>query len=802
MKLYPRIALFILAIAGFSVFVAPAAHAQIKYQGFYFVEDDMYNIHYMDELAGYNNVLKISIDNTKNPQAIATKARQDGYTYVEITLGFNEALFTNADGARDAYLQNVKKKLYQDSDLGNMLLDIHILEEEFTLLHQHYFDDWAFVKNLDVAACQAKYHDPTLNARNCEDYAMKEGLESYISDVKKYFPGIPTIIVENTWGYNFEPPSNLDILGIDAYYIPSTADCGENQQTLFRVYVTDVVNYAKRYGKPIYMVGAVFNSGPYKMPSQCQAQWYIDYAKNTPEVIGLNWFLYATVDGVNGVRNDPLVTFLKQEGRKLFNSTPVITSTAINASQIIPNAQNTYQISVTASDKDGADDIKAQYALVNQLYQGVNGGQYRGYVGWSKDGDSVQKYYFPGISGAVIPCLGGGTAAKAVGYGEEYMNLLSCSTSVSSTTRTTVFTVSFNLNFTAPTANNTVSGWATDEALARSGWQTFGSFGLKSNSAPIITNTAINTSTIAPNMNTPYQISISASDKDGVNDIKVEYALINQLYQGPNGGQYRGYLGWSQNNDAVEKYYFPGVSGSVMPCAGGGYAAKAVAYGAEYMNLISCSTSTSGTTRTTVFTVTFNTNFTAPTANNTVSGWATDEALARSGWQTFQTFGLVRNTSPMVVNAAINASRIVPNGQNTYQITVASSDTDGPNDIKAQYALVNQLYQGVNGGQYRGYVGWSKDGDMVQNYYFPGIQGATFPCTGGGVAAKAIGYGQEYLNVLGCSTSVSGNTRTTVFTVSFNPNFTAPATGNTISGWATDAYLARSGWQTFGTFGL
>lgn len=804
MKTSTYIKIFSLALGLTALFAASSAQARIDNHGFYFVEDDYYNMHYMSELSGANNVLKLAYDHMQtNPQVLANQARQNKYSGIELTLGLNEELFSNTNGARDLYLQNLKKYLYQDSDMGSMVIDFHILEEEYTLLRQGFFDNWTIFQNLNVAACQAKYGDWTLNRTNCMERMMKEGLESYIRSLKYYFPNIPVAIVENYWGQANVPPSNLDILGLDAYYIPSAPVCDTMQRVKFDNEVTSLVTLAKQYNRPIQMVGGVFDSGPYNMLIPCQAQWYLDLAKNTPEVTSFNWFMYADADAVRGVRNNPsgLVDYLKNEGRKILDKAPTNTAGSISNKIVNANSVNTYSITVSTSDANGADDIKVQYTLINQLYQGVNGGQFRGYLGWSKDADMEKNYYFPGISGSYLGCAGGGFAAKAVGYGEEYINLIGCSTSYSGNIRTTVFTVSFNLNFKTPTINNLISVWAADSLVARSGWQSFDSFSLLPNALPTVTDTYINSKPVVPNGTNQYVMSVTSSDGDGINDIKVQYLMVNQTGQGPNTGYFRGYLGWTKDGDAVQKYFFPGVSGSYMPCAGGGLAAKAVGYGEEYINLISCSTTTSGNSRTTYFTVSFNKNFTTPVFNNVISGWSSDAAIARSGWQSFYSFTLAGNSAPVIVDASINSSVIKANGS-YYTIIISTSDADGAGDVKVQYALINQLYQGVNGGQFRGYLGWSKDADMVQKYYFPGISGSYLACAGGGFAAKAVGYGEEYMNLIGCTTNYSGNIRTTVFWVSFNPNFTSPASNNTVSGWSADAAVARSGWQTFGKFSV
>ncbi len=151
------------------------------------------------------------------------------------------------------------------------------------------------------------------------------------------------------------------------------------------------------------------------------------------------------------------------------------------------------------------------------------------------------------------------------------------------------------------------------------------------NQAPTISNATISPKPITANGSTQYAITLTATDPNGGNDIGAEYTIIN--YQGPNAGagNYRGYLGWSTLGASPPPYSYPYWTSSISPkpCApGGGQAAvntsDGATWGHQYINLISCSTAVAGNIRTVTFIVTFNSNFTAPTNNNTLSGYVRD----------------------------------------------------------------------------------------------------------------------------------------------------------------------------------
>ena len=151
---------------------------------------------------------------------------------------------------------------------------------------------------------------------------------------------------------------------------------------------------------------------------------------------------------------------------------------------------------------------------------------------------------------------------------------------------------------------------------------------------------------------------------------------------------------------------------------------------------------------------------------------------------------------PTVTGATINPKPVNPDGASQYSITVTATDGNNGSAIASQYAMVN--YQGTNAGTYRGYVGWS-----THNFPYATQIGPAISCAGGGQALKLDNFGTPYINLISCSTSVSGNTRTTTFVVSFNSSFTTPTANNTISTWAADStdYL-NSGWGAYDTFSL
>ena len=144
------------------------------------------------------------------------------------------------------------------------------------------------------------------------------------------------------------------------------------------------------------------------------------------------------------------------------------------ASLIRADGSTRYIIRAGGNDNQGTADMTSVLALVN--INGTYAGQHRGYAGWSNNGSFP--YFASSYKSTPIDCGGGGKGTLYNGYGSEHMNLISCSTSGSGTTRLADFTVTFNNSFTAPPAGNTIGVFIADTAGAYSNWQPFSTFGL------------------------------------------------------------------------------------------------------------------------------------------------------------------------------------------------------------------------------------------------------------------------------------------------------------------------------------
>ncbi len=458
----------------------------------------------------------------------------------------------------------------------------------------------------------------------------------------------------------------------------------------------------------------------------------------------------------------------------------VIKDTSGNiVSTVNPNGTQ-YIITVTTNDPQGGNNIHEAFATIN-ISPPHPAGDERGLIGWASDGvpDSWTSYKDLASNCAV----GGGYAAVyTAGYGPQYIDLVpnssGCSTTVSGTTRTVNFLVSFTAQFTAPRSANRLYGYLQNWQNVRVGWiGPFGSFGLP-NRPPIGNNEAT--------INKTCETTGWAFDPD----VPAQSITVNVWKGGPAGsGQLiGGYTANVPRGDVNTAYGITGNHGFDIVFN----ASSGIIDGATHTLYIYGLDSIDPNNNSTLL---------PPASSGTPLTIKCDRA------PTFQS---------VTISANGNGKRIVStNAAVQYTITVVANDPDGGSDIGAEYALTNLQDSAGNYGRtdYRGYLGWSATsgwaGSSPYNASFPWWggsfkAGSPIGCTGGGQGAIALGYGAQYINLVSCTTSVSGTTRTSVFTVTFNPQFLidGPLFTNQLSGWITDLEGNPVGWVPGDTYDL
>src|SRR3990167_2425664 len=346
----------------------------LKHYGYYFVEDPGKNQAYVHEVKDFANVINMRYDNGPNNSWDPNTAKRVKDSGVKVMLqvpfgsDWDQTLFVDG-AARDAYLNKVKQDM-QDTGFMSSLAYIAISEEWYVLINQGFFDKW-----------------PIFQGKTKEEKfaTAKHYLEQIIKDVKNTFPGIPTVIVENILPYP-TPPSNVDVLGVDAYYIPDHEYCSEDQRDKFNREVLPYFDAAKPYNKPIMMVPPSFIGGPWKMLSQCQMEWYADLALSGQyNIESLIWFFFAGTSGFIGVRNySDLVNYQKVIACQILGGsycivpTPTPTPTPTGPVSYTVNLQaNNDQYVVAESNGGGAvnanRDVASSWETFNMT--DLNGGQ-------------------------------------------------------------------------------------------------------------------------------------------------------------------------------------------------------------------------------------------------------------------------------------------------------------------------------------------------------------------------------------------------------------------------------------------
>ncbi len=374
---------------------------------------------------------------------------------------------------------------------------------------------------------------------------------------------------------------------------------------------------------------------------------------------------------------------------------PLMQNVTISSTNITPDNSTQYTISAVGSHAAGAGNIIWSGALIN--YQGGNAGAYRGYLTWGlanhypsyKDNQACSG----GGYGAIQPGYGDSyirlrscsvtdsgnnrTVNFAVTFDPSFTSPLTGNDISGYTYNTnwigngwTNFDLNFNINTYTITASAGTGGSISPAGVTTKNYGTSQAYTISPSSGyyildvlvngssvgavssytfnnittnhtisatfasayPTLGNVTISSININPNNTTQYNIVMTGTNPAGIGggaNISHQYALIN--YQGSNAGAHRGYLTWYYDTN------YTGWDGqkNKMTCGGGGVAAIQSGYGTEYVRLVSCSTSVSGTTRTTTLTITAETAFRTPTTNNDISGYIHNTQGLYVGWNNF-----------------------------------------------------------------------------------------------------------------------------------------------------------------------
>ncbi len=308
---------------------------------------------------------------------------------------------------------------------------------------------------------------------------------------------------------------------------------------------------------------------------------------------------------------------------------------------------------------------------------------------------------------------------------------------------------------------------------------------------PATNNVSISSPMVTPNGSTQYTISHTGSDVGGGSKITYQYALLRDA-----NGTNKGWLAWNNNIDSWATHKNP------RACTGGGYAAILssggwAGYGDQYIRLTGCTTSMSGNSRTTNFTVVFEPTYNVTLTGNDIWGITYNTNNNYSPWTLFDlNFGL---NMPAVNSVTISPASVTPNNSTQHTITAVASDPTSGSNIIQVYALANSNVNDQNSAPYRGFLTWGSTD------WWPSDKNH-MACTGGGwavVQSVSNPWSEPtYVNLVSCSTSVSGNNRTVNFVVRYDTSFTTPTTGNILWGFAYNSFAHPSGWRPGTTFSL
>jgi hypothetical protein len=122
------------------------------------------------------------------------------------------------------------------------------------------------------------------------------------------FPGVPTLMIYTGPlgpGSVFEPPENLDLIGVDRFFPENFDNSGCTDRGAFQE-VVDHLEWAAGFGKPVVMFGPSFDTPTRGMPSRCQQRWYMEAALSERAVTTFVWFMYGHVpEAIRGAGEFP-----------------------------------------------------------------------------------------------------------------------------------------------------------------------------------------------------------------------------------------------------------------------------------------------------------------------------------------------------------------------------------------------------------------------------------------------------------------------------------------------------------------
>jgi len=298
---------------------------KVPYFGYYFIENQEMGFNYVNEVSGYANLAILRPDNTVYTPAIGAQYDSAGISVI-VELGISEERLNNPSGSdMTGYLNDTFNEL-NNANLWDNVIGIAPAEEWNDRVTDGDVGNWATFSGINA---QTVGNDcgPGTTGQSCWRKARRDllasKLQNVIATIEARFPGKPSVLVDTLWSNDYDlngtgvgryhpAPSNLDILGLDAYINSQgfRTDCASDQQQKFINEVKWTYDHAlSHYSQPILAVGQAFNSTDWPMTGLCQMNWWYSLAQSSSRFFGLVWFAYGlndqSGDHAVGVRSYP-----------------------------------------------------------------------------------------------------------------------------------------------------------------------------------------------------------------------------------------------------------------------------------------------------------------------------------------------------------------------------------------------------------------------------------------------------------------------------------------------------------------
>jgi hypothetical protein len=263
-----------------------------KFTGFYYPEEavgaaqgTMDQIHEVATFSNVSTLRYLDLPTLRQAaRAILSAPNNQKFLLYLADLPSSEGLWTNANGSRIKYLQEVRDNL-STVGLLDRIVAVEPGEEMVERALAGQFSSWRMLEGATKQQIEKR---------------ITNSINNTLPNIETVFPGIPTLHVANDYPVG-RPVPKTTWLGVDPYLYPTSTNCDTTMRKEFNTKVRMPIKRALSNGRNVVVVFGCFTYPGGIMPSVCHLRWMWNEVKNNRRIIGIQWFLWNSNYG--GVRN-------------------------------------------------------------------------------------------------------------------------------------------------------------------------------------------------------------------------------------------------------------------------------------------------------------------------------------------------------------------------------------------------------------------------------------------------------------------------------------------------------------------